>query len=62
MCDVSNVALLSHSLSILTLRSSAGAAPGGDTMVIDPYRIGNFFSQAEIAVGAAPEWKSLFPY
>ncbi|MEA3108114.1 MAG: hypothetical protein QOI88_2719 [Gammaproteobacteria bacterium] len=39
-----------------------GAAPGGGTMVIDDSRVGHFFSAAEAAVGAAPEWFSVFPY
>lgn len=39
-----------------------GAAPGGGTLVIDPSRFGQFYSKAEIAVGASPDWKSLFPY
>jgi hypothetical protein len=39
-----------------------GAAPGGGTLVIGPDRLGHFYSEAEIAVGAAPEWTSLFPY
>lgn len=39
-----------------------GTAPGGGTMIIDANRLGRFFSEAEVAVGAAPEWTSLFPY
>lgn len=39
-----------------------GTAPGGGTLVIDPTRIGNFYSAAETAVGASPNYKSLFPY
>lgn len=42
-----------------------GAAPGGGTLVIDPKRLGHFYhfySEAEIAAGARPEWTSLFPY
>jgi len=39
-----------------------GAAPGGGTLVIDDTRIGRFFSAAEKAVGASPDWASLFPY
>jgi hypothetical protein len=39
-----------------------GVAPGGGTLVIDPYRLGHFYSAAEIAAGAAPDWTSLFPY
>jgi hypothetical protein len=39
-----------------------GAAPGGGTLVIDPERRGHFYSAAEIATGAAPDWNSLFSY
>ena len=39
-----------------------GAAPGGGTLVIDQTRLGHFYSEAEIAAGAAPDWTSLFPY
>jgi hypothetical protein len=39
-----------------------GAASGGGTLVIDQNRMGQFYSQAEIAAGAAPDWTSLFPY
>jgi hypothetical protein len=39
-----------------------GAAPGGGTLVIDQNRLGHFYSEAEIAAGAAPDWTSLFPY
>jgi hypothetical protein len=39
-----------------------GAGPGGGVLIIDPYRFGHFYSEAEIAAGAEPEWKSLFPY
>lgn len=39
-----------------------GAAPGGGTVVIDDGRVGNFFSAAETAVGASPNWNSVFPY
>lgn len=39
-----------------------GAAPGGATLAIDPDRLGHFYSKAEIAAGAAPDWTSLFPY
>jgi FG-GAP-like repeat len=37
-----------------------GAAPGGGVLLIDPTRTGYFFSPAEIAVGARPEWTSVF--
>ena len=39
-----------------------GAAPGGGTLVIGPDRLGHFYSAAEIARGAAPDWTSVFPY
>jgi hypothetical protein len=39
-----------------------GAAPGGGTLVIDQNRLGHFHSKAETAVGASPDWTSLFPY
>jgi hypothetical protein len=35
-----------------------GVAPGGGTMVIDPNRIGHFYSPAEAARGASPDWTS----
>src|SRR5205807_10409544 len=40
----------------------SGAAHGGGTLVIDPNRVGHFYSEAEIAAGASPDWTSLFPY
>lgn len=39
-----------------------GAAPGGATLVIDQDRKGRFFSPAEVAAGAQPDWTSLFSY
>lgn len=39
-----------------------GLAPGGGTLVFDHGRFGHFFSQAEIAVGTEPNWRSVFPY
>lgn len=39
-----------------------GVAPGGGTMLIGPDRFGRFHSKAEIAVGAAPDWLSVFAY
>jgi len=39
-----------------------GVAPGGGTIIVDPFRIGRFFSAAETAVGASPDWASLFQY
>jgi hypothetical protein len=39
-----------------------GAAPGGGTLVVDPFRLGHFYSKAEITAGALPDWTSLFQY
>jgi len=39
-----------------------GAAPGGGVLLIDRNRIGNFFSEAEIAAGASPDWRGLVAY
>jgi len=39
-----------------------GAAPGGGVLLTDRHRFGQFFSEAEIPAGAAPDWTSLFPY
>ena len=39
-----------------------GVAPGGGVVVTGPDRIGNFFSPAEKAAGASPDWRSLFGY
>lgn len=39
-----------------------GVAPGGGVLVTGPDRIGNFFSPAERAAGASPDWRSLFGY
>jgi hypothetical protein len=39
-----------------------GVAPGGGTLLIDPNRMGHFFSAAEIVAGAVPDWTSLFAY
>ncbi len=39
-----------------------GAAPGGGVLLIDHNRVGRFYSEAEIAAHASPDWKSLFPY
>jgi hypothetical protein len=39
-----------------------GAAPGGGVLVGDFNRIGHFFSEAEIAAGASPDWTSTFAY
>jgi hypothetical protein len=39
-----------------------GVAPGGGVLVTGPDRIGNFFSPAEKAAGALPDWRSLFGY
>lgn len=39
-----------------------GADLGGGTLVIDANRLGHFYSEAEIAAGASPDWTSLFAY
>ncbi|WP_027159817.1 FG-GAP repeat domain-containing protein [Methylobacter luteus] len=39
-----------------------GAAPGGGVLLTDHNRIGHFYSEAEIASGASPDWSSLFAY
>ena len=39
-----------------------GAAPGGGVLLIDRGRTGHFFSEAETAAGASPDWRSLFAY
>jgi hypothetical protein len=39
-----------------------GAAPGGGVLLIGHDRAGRFFSAAESAVGASPDWASLFAY
>jgi hypothetical protein len=39
-----------------------GAAPGGGVLLIGRDRFGHFFSEAEIAAGASPDWMSVFPY
>jgi hypothetical protein len=39
-----------------------GAAPGGGVLLIDHERLGRFYSEAEIATGASPDWSSLFRY
>jgi hypothetical protein len=52
-------------LPILSGRAFAGrfgAAPGGGVVVTGPDRVGNFFSPAEVAAGASPDWRSLFGY
>ena len=39
-----------------------GAAPGGGTLIIDPFRRGQFFSPAQAQAGGSPAWSSLFAY
>ncbi len=39
-----------------------GAAPGGGTMIINPTRHGEFFSAAEVARGASPNWTASMAY
>ena len=47
---------------IFGLAGRFGAAPGGGVLVGDFKRIGHFFSEAEIATGASPDWMSTFAY
>jgi hypothetical protein len=49
-------------VTVLGFVGRFGAAPGGGTLVIGEDRFGHFYSEAEIAAGAAPDWTSLFPY
>jgi hypothetical protein len=51
-----------HVLPVYGFAGRFGAAPGGGTLIIDPFRRGQFFSPAEALVGASPEWSSLFAY
>ena len=39
-----------------------GAAPGGGVLLIGHDRIGRFYSEAAIKVGASPQWSGLFAY
>jgi hypothetical protein len=39
-----------------------GVAPGGGVLLVDHDRIGQFFSEAELATGVAADWQSLFSY
>jgi hypothetical protein len=39
-----------------------GAAPGGGVVLTDLDRIGHFYAPLEVAVGASPDWQSLFGY
>ncbi|EHK53773.1 FG-GAP repeat domain-containing protein [Allomesorhizobium alhagi] len=48
--------------SLFGLAGRFGAAPGGGVLVGDFKRIGHFFSEAEIAAGASPDWTSTFEY
>jgi hypothetical protein len=54
--------LSSNVLPVYGFAGRFGAAPGGGTLIIDPFRRGQFFSPAEARVGASPEWSSLFAY
>ncbi len=47
---------------ILPFAGRFGVAPGGGVLLIDHERRGQFFSEAEIATGASPDWQSLFWY
>jgi hypothetical protein len=44
---------------IFGLAGRFGAAPGGGVLVGDFKRIGHFFSEAEIAAGASPDWTTI---
>lgn len=50
------------SIPIFGYAGRFGVAPGGGVLLIDNNRIGQFFSEAEIARGASPSWTGLFPY
>jgi hypothetical protein len=39
-----------------------GAAPGAGVLLINHNRLGQFYSEAEIAAGASPDWSSLFAF
>lgn len=57
--------LKSYDMPITKLYGFAGrfgVAPGGGVLLIGHDRFGNFYSEAEIASGASPEWRSLFAY
>lgn len=53
---------ISASIPVFAFAGRFGAAPGGDVLLIDHNRIGHFYSEAEIAAGASPDWTSPFPY
>jgi hypothetical protein len=55
-------ARLAKRLPVFGFAGRFGAAPGGGVLLIDHHRIGNFFSEAEIAAGTSPDWRSLFAY
>jgi hypothetical protein len=48
--------------SVFAFAGRFGVAPGGGLLLIDPYRTGHFYSEAEKDRGASPDWASLFPY
>jgi hypothetical protein len=39
-----------------------GAAPGGGVLLVGHDRVGRFFSAAEEATGASPDWPSLYAF
>ncbi|MDQ5858472.1 MAG: hypothetical protein M3542_09395, partial [Acidobacteriota bacterium] len=51
-----------QSRSLFGLAGRFGTAPGGGVLTPDFSRIGHFYSSAESAVGALPNWDSLFAY
>ena len=48
--------------SPLAFAGRFGTAPGGGVLFVDMNRNGHFYSEAEIAAGASPQWQSLFAY
>ncbi|MDD1621867.1 MAG: VCBS repeat-containing protein [Methylococcaceae bacterium] len=49
-------------LPVFAFAGRFGAAPGGGVLLTDHGRIGRFYSEAEIARGASPDWSSPFAY
>lgn len=49
-------------IPLFALTGRFGSAPGAGVLIADFWRIGQFYSSAETAVGALPNWKSLFAY
>jgi hypothetical protein len=53
---------LVRSLPLVALAGRFGVAPGGGVLLVGPDRRGRFYSEAEEAAGASPDWLSVFPY